>query len=282
MPADRDILFLPDMFLGAYLERVTGRRDEDLAGRVPRARRHPHRRRLRGCWTSAGRRPADPPRVRLRQPVHVRWPRRTQRCRTAHQGALDRGHGATTPPRSPKRDFVVATETGILHRLTKESPDKRFYAMSERAVCRYMKMITLEKLRDSLRDMQSRRHGRRRRRRPRPRRDHAHGRDRLSRPQHVLFLVPTELESGLLFPDGPPAPLAVCGFGLAAAGAGAAHAIAEHRAAAEGGVVLAGQPGPTTPPGTRSGRRSWPVRCAATASARAGGTPPSSGSPVAT
>ena len=55
--------------------------------------------------------------------------------------------------RSPKRDFVVATETGILHRLTREAPDKRFYAMSERAVCRYMKMITLPKLRDALRDM---------------------------------------------------------------------------------------------------------------------------------
>ena len=59
----------------------------------------------------------------------------------------------------------------------------------------------------------------------------------------MLVLVPTELESGLLFPDGPPAPLAVCGFGLAAAGAGAAHAIAEHRDAAGGGVVLVGAAG---------------------------------------
>ena len=55
---------------------------------------------------------------------------------------------------SEKPEFVVATETGILHRLRKEAPEKRFYAMSERAVCRYMKMITLEKVRDSLRDMQ--------------------------------------------------------------------------------------------------------------------------------
>jgi futalosine hydrolase len=59
----------------------------------------------------------------------------------------------------------------------------------------------------------------------------------------VLLLVPTELESGLLFPDGAPAPLAVCGFGLAAAGAGAAHAIAEHRTAAEDGFVLVGAAG---------------------------------------
>jgi quinolinate synthase len=49
--------------------------------------------------------------------------------------------------------FVVATETGILHRLSKEAPDRRFEALSEKAICRYMKMITLEKLRDSLRDM---------------------------------------------------------------------------------------------------------------------------------
>ena len=59
----------------------------------------------------------------------------------------------------------------------------------------------------------------------------------------MLILVPTGLESGLLFPDGPPAPLAVCGFGLAAAGAGAAHAIAKDRGAAAGGVILVGAAG---------------------------------------
>jgi quinolinate synthase len=53
---------------------------------------------------------------------------------------------------SPKKRFLVATETGILHRLNKEAPEKRFEAISEKAICKYMKMITLEKLRDSLRD----------------------------------------------------------------------------------------------------------------------------------
>ena len=52
---------------------------------------------------------------------------------------------------SPKDRFLVATETGIIHRLNKEAPEKRFEAVSEKAICRYMKMITLE-LRDSLRD----------------------------------------------------------------------------------------------------------------------------------
>jgi quinolinate synthase len=55
---------------------------------------------------------------------------------------------------SPKERFLVATETGILHRLAQEAPEKRFEAVSERAICTYMKRITLPKLRDSLRDLQ--------------------------------------------------------------------------------------------------------------------------------
>ena len=53
---------------------------------------------------------------------------------------------------SPKQRFLVATETGILHRLRREAPGKRFEPVREDAVCRFMKMITLEKVRDSLRD----------------------------------------------------------------------------------------------------------------------------------
>jgi quinolinate synthase len=54
---------------------------------------------------------------------------------------------------SEKSRFVVATETGILHRLNREVPDKEFIAAREAAVCRFMKMITLEKARDSLREV---------------------------------------------------------------------------------------------------------------------------------
>jgi quinolinate synthase len=54
---------------------------------------------------------------------------------------------------SPAETFVVATETGILHRLTKEIPQKHFVAADDSAVCRYMKQITLEKVRDTLRDL---------------------------------------------------------------------------------------------------------------------------------
>jgi futalosine hydrolase len=63
----------------------------------------------------------------------------------------------------------------------------------------------------------------------------------------VLILVPTALESEVLFPNGSPGRVALCGFGLAAAGAGAAHAIAANRSAASDGVVLVGAAGTYDP-----------------------------------
>ena len=54
---------------------------------------------------------------------------------------------------SPADTVLIATETGLLHRLRKEVPDKTILAADEGAVCRYMKQITLPKLRDTLRDL---------------------------------------------------------------------------------------------------------------------------------
>src|SRR5262249_7940840 len=54
---------------------------------------------------------------------------------------------------APADTFLVATETGILHRLRKEIPGKRFVAADDGAVCRYMKQITLEKVRRTLREL---------------------------------------------------------------------------------------------------------------------------------
>jgi quinolinate synthase len=54
---------------------------------------------------------------------------------------------------SPASTFVVATETGILHRLRHQNPGKRFEPVFEGAVCQYMKMITLEKLHRSLQEL---------------------------------------------------------------------------------------------------------------------------------
>jgi quinolinate synthase len=144
IPSDREILFLPDMFLGIWLERVTGRKLTIWLGE---------------CHVHAGIRPADIERWQDEAPdaellVHPE-------CGCASQCMAfgnDRTHILSTEGMinfakdSPKSRFLVATETGILHRLNKEAPGKRFEAVSERAICKYMKMITLEKLHGSLRD----------------------------------------------------------------------------------------------------------------------------------
>jgi quinolinate synthase len=145
IPEDREILFLPDMYLGIWVERVTGRKLTVWMGE---------------CHVHAGIRPADIERWQDEAPdaellVHPE-------CGCASQCMAfgnDRTHILSTEgmirfaKASPKQRFLVATETGILHRLGKEAPGKRFEAVSERAICKYMKMITLEKLRDSLRDL---------------------------------------------------------------------------------------------------------------------------------
>ena len=144
IPADREILFLPDMFLGIWLERVTGRKLTIWLGE---------------CHVHAGIRPADIERWQDEAPdaellVHPE-------CGCASQCMAfgsERTHILSTEGMinfakdSPKSRFLVATETGILHRLNKEAPGKRFEAVSERAICKYMKMITLENLHASLRD----------------------------------------------------------------------------------------------------------------------------------
>jgi quinolinate synthase len=143
IPDEREILFLPDLYLGLWLERVTGRSLTIWLGE---------------CHVHAGIRPADVERWTAEAPdaellVHPE-------CGCASQAmafANRRTHILSTEQmvdfarRSEKRRFVVATESGILHRLEKEVPGKRFEPVRDDAVCRYMKLTTLEKVRDSLR-----------------------------------------------------------------------------------------------------------------------------------
>jgi quinolinate synthase len=148
IPTDREVLFLPDMYLGLWLERVTGRKLTIWMGE---------------CHVHAGIRPADIERWEREAPdaellVHPE-------CGCASQ-AMAFGSERTQilstekmidyAKRSDKRRFLVATETGILHRLEKEAPGKTFEPVRDDAVCRYMKVTTLEKVRDSLRDLKHR------------------------------------------------------------------------------------------------------------------------------
>jgi quinolinate synthase len=152
IPRDREILFAPDMFLGTYLERITGRSMHVWPGE---------------CHVHAGIRPEDLERARREHGdadllVHPECGCASSCMYFAASGDVDadRVHVMSTEGMvqhartSPRREFVVATEIGILHRLRREVPDqdKRFTALSERAVCRYMKKITLPKVLASLRD----------------------------------------------------------------------------------------------------------------------------------
>jgi quinolinate synthase len=148
IPADQEILFLPDMYLGIWLERVTGRKLTIWLGE---------------CHVHAGIRPADIERWQDEAPdaellVHPE-------CGCASQ-AMAFGNERTQilstekmidyARRSPKQRFLIATETGILHRLEREAPGKRFEPVREDAICRFMKMTTLEKVRDSLQNLEHR------------------------------------------------------------------------------------------------------------------------------
>ncbi|RDI73603.1 nadA: quinolinate synthetase complex, A subunit [Gaiella occulta] len=143
VPADREILFLPDLFLGLWLERETGRKLNIWMGE---------------CHVHAGIRPADIERWHEEAPdaellVHPECGCASQAMAFATERTqiLSTESMITFARQSPKERFLVATEVGILHRLSREAPGKRFEPVRADAVCRYMKMITLHKLRDSLR-----------------------------------------------------------------------------------------------------------------------------------
>ncbi len=148
---DQEILFGPDMWLGAYVERVTGRRMHVWTGE---------------CHVHAGIRPGDIADVREEHPgaeflIHPECGCTTQVMEYVASGDVDADHthmlstgGMLDFARdSEAEEFIVATETGMLHPLEEANPGKSFIAANRAAVCRYMKMITLPKLRDTLRDL---------------------------------------------------------------------------------------------------------------------------------
>jgi quinolinate synthase len=150
LPADQEILFLPDVFLGSWVKKMTGRKNmhvwmgechvhaavhpsavEKKLKEYPQAELliHPEC----GCLT-----PFLDSVVSSSQdnPIKV----------ASTEGMIKRASA------SPAKQFVVATEEGILHRLKKENPDKEFLPITSEMTCMFMKMITLEKLHHSLKE----------------------------------------------------------------------------------------------------------------------------------
>ena len=148
---DAEILFGPDMWLGRYVERVTGREMHVWDGE---------------CHVHAGIRPADIESKRAEHPnaeflIHPECGCVTQTMEYVAAGDIEAEgvHMLSTSGMlryahdHPDDEFIVATETGMLYPMHEQAPRAELFAANEAAVCKYMKMITLPKLRDSLREM---------------------------------------------------------------------------------------------------------------------------------
>jgi quinolinate synthase len=149
---DVEILFGPDMFLGAYVEKSVGRAMHVWDGE---------------CHVHAGIRPSDIERVRSEHPgadflIHPECGCSTSVMEYVAAGDVDvegvhllstGGMLKYAATAQPGTTAIMATETGMLHPLRMAAPEVDFVAANEAASCRYMKMITLPKLRDCLRDL---------------------------------------------------------------------------------------------------------------------------------
>ncbi len=147
---DTEILFGPDMFLGAFVEKTVGRSMHVWDGE---------------CHVHAGIRPDDITAVRAAHPeadflIHPECGCSTSVMEYVAAGdvapegvhMLSTGGMLHYAREHPGGTAIVATETGMLHPLRHAAPDAQFIAANEAAHCRFMKMITLPKLRDALRD----------------------------------------------------------------------------------------------------------------------------------
>ena len=153
LPEGVPVLFLPDFFLGQYLKRVTGRPLDVWLGEC-----HVHAALTKEVLEQ---RRAQYPDAELL--VHPECGCVTQAMYYAEaEGDIAAGRTRIVSTEqmvqrareSGARRFVVATETGVLHRLRREHPTRQFIPALDDAECRFMKLITLAKLRDCLRDLQ--------------------------------------------------------------------------------------------------------------------------------
>src|SRR5215213_3481367 len=153
IPADTEILFLPDMFLGAHVRRVTKRKNMHVW--------------MGECHVHAGIDPEHINQKRAQHPgaeflIHPECGCATSAVEAISAGDVDpegvqilSTEGMINRPRISSADeFIVATEVGILHRLRRENPTKRFVPASDLAVCAYMKVTTLPKVLNALENLE--------------------------------------------------------------------------------------------------------------------------------
>ena len=148
IPKDREVLFLPDMFLGAYVADMTRRKNMFIWPGE--------------CHVHAGIRAEDVNKMlsKFKDADFLIHPECGCTSSTLYNSSngdiLKRPYilsteGMMNHARSSNASkYVVATEVGILHRMTKQNPSKTFIPIKENAICKYMKMITVQKVYDSL------------------------------------------------------------------------------------------------------------------------------------
>ena len=150
IPEDREILFVPDLYLGGYVRYLTGRRIHLWLGE---------------CHVHAGFRAEDAQKLWEDHPeadllLHPECGCVSQCLLSAAEGELpaDRTHVLSTgamvrhASTSPLSTHLIGTEVGLLHRLQGRNPEKTFLPLREDAICHTMKAITLEKIAVALRD----------------------------------------------------------------------------------------------------------------------------------
>ncbi len=140
IPEDREVLFVPDQYLGAHVERTLGRKLILFPGYCPTHSRiwPKHIEAARAEFPGA--------------PVMVHPECRQETCLAA-DAVLSTGGMCRFVASSDAKTFIVGTEVGLLHRLRKENPDKTFVPLSTQAECLNMKKNTLEKILDSLKTL---------------------------------------------------------------------------------------------------------------------------------
>ena len=140
LPRDKEIIFVPDQYLGGWVAEQTGRQMILWPGYCPtHARILAH---------DIQRRKEEHPNAKVL--VH---PECRPEAKALADAVLSTGGMIKYARETSAREIIVGTEIGIIHRLQKENPGKRFFAVSEQAVCPRMKLITLDMVLTSLENM---------------------------------------------------------------------------------------------------------------------------------
>ncbi len=148
IPTNKEILFLPDLFLGAYIEKMTGRKMHIWPGEC-----HVHSQLTAEKVNNI--RDEYPNAELLIHPEcgcvsNVMYDMVNGDISDNKTKILSTGGMVEYTKKSASKEFIVATETGIIYQLQKNNPGKKFRPLKDNAICEYMKKITVEKLYKSL------------------------------------------------------------------------------------------------------------------------------------